>query len=236
MTILFLVVLLISLFFLSRLLNSSLFLLFYLITHSRNTSITTTSLILFPGTIVHELAHLFTAEILGVRTGKLSLIPEIIDEQSIQAGSVQVAKTDPLRRTFIGLAPLLIGIIVVTLLSSTLTSKFPDFWLQLQQPEPWKNASIYLFLLLGYLLFAIVNNMFPSKEDMNGVSPILILLGFFLIVAYVVGVRFTLDGRALYYYTAITNAVTHYLAIVIGINIVLLILVRGTLLLIRRRF
>lgn len=229
-----LVLLLIGLFFLSRSLNASLFEMFYRFTFSQKTSVTLLTLLFFPGTIVHELSHLFTAEVLGVRTGKISLVPEIIDDEHIQAGSVQVSRTDPFRRSIIGVAPLLVGVFAVTLLSSVITTHFNDIVIIFGQPEPWKNGSVYLFILLGYLLFTIVNNMFPSKEDMHGVPAVLMVIAIALGATYAVGVRFTLSGRALYIAMDILSAVTSNLMIIIGVNIALLLIVQSFIFLLKR--
>src|SRR3989344_4103040 len=96
--------------FVSHWLMQSFYTLVMLLTRTRSLAVTFVSFLLFPGTVVHELSHLFTAEILGVRTGKLTLAPESIRSEEIQAGSVAIAKTGPFRRAFIGLAPFFVGI------------------------------------------------------------------------------------------------------------------------------
>lgn len=212
---------LLLLFFLSRWLSGSLFLLFHLLTRSRTVSITITTLLLFPGTVIHELSHLFTAEILQVRTGKLSLFPILHDDEYIEAGSVQVAKTDPLRRTVIGIAPLIVGSIVVTLLSHQLTSMSPNLFQQTTTA-----AQYILFFILGYLLFAAANNMFPSKEDMQGVPAVFIVFGLLCAASYIVGVRVTVSGKALEFIQTLLASVTTNMLIIIALNTLLYFLVR----------
>lgn len=97
-------------FLLSRSLTIKLFLFFWHVTGSRRWAISFTAILLFPGTVIHELSHMFVAEILGVRTGKLTLVPEAIEEstEEIRTGTVAIAQTDPVRRTVIGLAPVLV--------------------------------------------------------------------------------------------------------------------------------
>lgn len=212
--------------YLSRALNKTLFFLFYRFTHSEQMSLGMTTVLLFPGTIVHELSHLFVAEILGVRTGKLSLIPEYVEEHRVQAGSVQVAHSDPFRRTIIGMAPLFVGIITVTLLSSYLAQLFPQALLAAESADRLKNPIIYMFAISGYLLYAISNNMFPSQEDMKGVPAVLILLAMVIAGAYFVGVRFTLSGNALQIVGSIFSSLTTNLVIVIILNLILLLVFR----------
>src|SRR3989344_9654538 len=106
-----------ALYFLSRWVSKSLFVLFLLLFRSRSVAISLLLVLTFPGTVIHELAHLFTAEILRVPTGKLTLVPESIREASIKSGSVAIAETDPFRRYAIGLAPLFTGVVAISAIS-----------------------------------------------------------------------------------------------------------------------
>lgn len=212
------------LYLLSRKLNQMMFLFWYLLTRSKHSAMSITTLILFPGTVIHELSHLFTAEILGVRTGKLTLIPKWIDGDNIHAGSVQVSHTDPFRRTIIGLSPVFTGIAAVTFLSMQLTKMIPEIQQTLATPQPLSNPALYLFLLLGYLLFAISNNMFSSKEDLHGVFPVLIVLGLILGTTYAAGFRLELTDAVLNTFENILRTLTRHLGIVLGINAILLFL------------
>ena len=108
------------LFFLSQRLTQSVFDLCILLFRSRSVAITIITIINFPGTVIHELSHLFTAEILGVRTGKLTLVPDFIQKDQIKAGSVMIAATDPFRRYLIGLAPMVTGLVAISALSYSL--------------------------------------------------------------------------------------------------------------------
>src|SRR5438046_2497216 len=108
---------LLGIYFLSRALTQSIFELTYVLLRARSIAVTVITLLNFPGTVIHELAHLFTAEVMGVHTGKLSLVPESIEELEIKAGSVMIAHTDPFRRYAIGLAPVFVGLIVLTAIS-----------------------------------------------------------------------------------------------------------------------
>jgi hypothetical protein len=206
------------LYLLSRKLNQMMFLFWYLLTRSKHSAMSITTLILFPGTVVHELSHLFTAEILGVRTGKLTLIPKWIDGDNIHAGSVQVAHTDPFRRAIIGLSPMFVGIAAITFLSIHITNMIPQMLPIQNKPET------YLVLLLGYLLFAISNNMFSSKEDLYGVPPVLIVLGLMLGATYAIGFRLELTGAILNTLQDIVKTLAVHLGIVLGINAILLFL------------
>src|SRR5258706_13434406 len=108
---------LIVLYFISQRLTQAVYNLTYLLFQARSIAVTVVTLVSFPGTVIHELSHLFTAEILGVHTGKLTLVPENIAEEEVKAGSVMIAHSDPFRRYAIGLAPIFSGLLAITTLS-----------------------------------------------------------------------------------------------------------------------
>lgn len=222
---LFIIFELLFLYFLYDRLTKTLYsLLFFLF---RNTYVTAGFLtfIFLPGTIVHELAHLLTAEILRVRTGEISFTPKIVtthnNEQAVEAGHVTHTATDPLRRFLIGFAPLVWGLAVLTLLIWL----FQHFWGQFTDPK----QQIVLGAGIGYLLFAVSNSMFTSRKDMEGSEyfiPVVVILG---IAAYAAGVRFTVTGQSLVVIEQLLTGLTKALGIVMGIN-ALIFLVNSLLL------
>lgn len=216
---------LLVLFILSNALTDSIFGLILLITKSRTVAVSLTTAILFPGTVVHELSHLFTAEILGVRTGKLTLVPNQISKEHIQSGSVMIAQSDPFRRYMIGLAPVLGGILSLTALSYLL----PTFTPHLQFENLMKlvsNPYTYYILLATYFLFAISNSMFSSPEDLKGFGGFLFVIALFCGGAYMVGLRLTVTGAVLEIILRILKLLTQNLGIVIGINFVIFFLAK----------
>jgi hypothetical protein len=200
------------LFFLSRWLTEAVFALCLLLFRARSIAVTILSVLNFPGTVVHELSHLFTAEILGVHTGKLTLVPDAIQEDEIKAGSVMIAATDPFRRYLIGLAPICIGLVASTTLAYFLFQNYYPITL--------------LTVLLAYLLLAVSNAMFSSAEDLKGFIPFIITLGIMVGAAYFAGLRIGLTGPAQNIATQILNALTKSLAGVIGLNIMSLLLAK----------
>lgn len=115
--------------------------------------------LLLPGIFLHEFSHILMAEVLLVKTGELKLKPELING-NLHLGSAQIALTDPLRLTLIGVAPFLGGTVTLWLV---LNYGFGDFvWY-------WK-------ILSGYLLFAISNTLFSSASDLQAAAVPLILV------------------------------------------------------------
>ncbi|MDO8486871.1 MAG: hypothetical protein Q7S45_01055 [Candidatus Curtissbacteria bacterium] len=168
---------LIFLFILSKILISDLGRLFYRVTKSRKWTVYFLAFVFLPGTIVHEMAHVFMAEILRVPVGDIELMPKI-EGKGIKLGSVPVGEADPFRMFAIGAAPFLIGTILLVF-SLALLGKlgFLDIW--------WGK------LLGGYIVFEIGNTMFSSKRDMEGVLELVVVVAVVFGFLYFVGFRIT---------------------------------------------
>lgn len=212
--------------FVSKRYTQTVFLCILRIVRSRTIAVTIITILLFPGTVLHELSHLFTAEILGVHTGKLTLIPESIEEDDIKSGSVAIAHSDPFRRTAIGIAPFINGLIVLTALSWWFTKAIEGQWL-----------IISLELTLGiifYLILTVTNTMFTSKEDMVGVVPVFLTIAILLVTGYIAGLRITLPTTITDTIESIIIAFTQNMGVILGINIVGLILFSLLLFLVKK--
>ena len=155
------------LFLISRYLTESISGFFYHITHRHVFSIQLLAVLFLPGVIIHELSHWLVASLLFVPTGEIEFFPQVYGN-TVKLGSVQVAKTDPARRFFIGVAPLIMGMALLLgvfwYLSPSLT--------QLS----WKTG---VFL---YCLFEIGNTMFSSKKDLEDALVFVILFILFVIL------------------------------------------------------
>jgi hypothetical protein len=148
---------------------------FFRITHSTKTMIYLMAVLFFPGTVIHELSHFLMAQLLFVRTGEIDLFPEA-QEGGVKLGSVAIARSDPFRRLFIGMAPFLFGTAILLML---LFFAIRDNWF----------ANPLLLTLTLYALFEIGNTMFSSRKDMEGALELLIVLIFLGIVFYFLGIR-----------------------------------------------
>ncbi len=125
------------------------------------------SFLFLPGTFLHEVGHLIFAEFLFVKTDDLNIIPEVKSDGSVKLGGVKIEQTDKLRRTIIGLAPVLFGLLIIWVAT---------FYLERAA------FSKYYPLVYIYLVFQISHTMFASKKDLEGA--IWGLLGLF-ILAYI---------------------------------------------------
>ncbi len=228
MVLLLLLVELVILYFITRRLTQRLYELFLLVFRIRSIAIMLITLLHFPGTVLHELSHLFTAEILGVRTGKLELAPESIREDpgsretSIKAGSVVVAQSDPFRAYAIGLAPVLTGIVALTAISYFL----PDLATRVMHPTGpfFSNPALYFLAGSGYLIYAISTSMFSSSQDLKGFIPFALVVGLFILAGYVAGVRIGLTGQSLDLANRLLYTLVQSVGLVLALNAILLLL------------
>lgn len=208
MLLLILIVELLLLYLLSRQVIQMFYSLMHRVTRSRSVAIWITTIIFFPGTVVHELAHLFVAEILRVRTGTLTLVPESLEGSEIKAGGVMIAETDPFRRTLIGLAPVIWGIVTLAALSYFLLQNI--------------NSITVITIIIFYGMFAVSNSMFSSKEDMKGVIPFTITVGLFAAAGYIAGLRIGLTGELLTGSRLVIQTLVRSLGIVLAVNLLVL--------------
>ncbi|MBI4089319.1 MAG: hypothetical protein HY424_01270 [Candidatus Levybacteria bacterium] len=139
-----------------------------------------------PGVIIHELSHLFAAAFLLVPVGEIEFSPRITDS-GLKLGSVKIAKTDPIRRSLIGFAPVLVGVLILIGIAYFFSTNITFF----------KDKDIYVLgataLAIVYVLFAITNTMFSSKKDMEGTLEILITILIVFAIFYILGFRPSLD-------------------------------------------
>ena len=181
--------LLVPLVYLQRLLHREIQIIFYLITRNKPLTIAIFSMIFFPGVFLHELSHFLMAKILGVRTGKFSLLPKSLDTGHLQLGYVETEQTDILRDSLIGLAPIIAGTLfvayagVIQLRLDALWHVFSNgqvelFWMGLRL-----LPTVPDFYLWFYLTFAVSSTMLPSESDRHAWLPLGMWIGALLVLA-----------------------------------------------------
>ena len=142
------------------------------------------ALIFLPGVFLHELSHFLTAKVLGVQTGKFSLIPQTQPNGKLRLGYVETVSGGFIRDALIGAAPLVMGSLLVAYAAIYLLHLLPvldqirqanwnGFWTGLaavpQTPDFW---------LWFYLMFTISSTMMPSSSDRHAWLPLgLLALG-----------------------------------------------------------
>ncbi len=168
---------LLVLFLLSRTLTNLLFAFFYKTTRSKKISIYLLSALFLPGTIIHEFAHAIMAALLQVNVGRMKFVPRL-NGDNLKMGSVEIGRTDPIRRILIGTAPFIFG---TTILVST-------FFYAAQNDLFGHQLFI---MVMSYLVFEIGNTMFSSRKDLEGAIEVVISLIFICLIFYLVGFRLT---------------------------------------------
>lgn len=131
--------------------------IFCFFTRSHKAAIYLLSMIVLPGTLIHEMAHLLTAGVMLVNVGEVSLMPEI-RENGVKLGHVEIQKTDFFRRALIGFAPVFVGMGILVGGIAFANSQFFEKG----------NYPLWLILILFYLVVVIGDTMFSSKKDLEG--------------------------------------------------------------------
>jgi len=190
---LWLLLLLGPLLFLQRSLHREIQAIFLLVTRRVDVAMVLFSISFFPGILLHEGSHYLTARLLGVRTGRFSLIPRSLKKGQLQLGFVETQSTDWLRDAFIGSAPLLSGGSFVAYAglvrlglpglwqafnSGALTSLFESLHALSMQKDFW---------LWFYLTLVVSSTMLPSESDRRAWLPLGFILGLLLIMSLVFG-------------------------------------------------
>ncbi len=167
--------------------------IFLLITRRQDITIVLFSLLFLPGVLIHEISHFLMARLLGVRTGRLSVIPRPMDDGRLQLGYLETGRADFVRDALIGVAPLIFGGFFIGYIAIKPLG-IPDLWndfaggsnAELMQTlvNIFAKADFWIWF---YLAFAISSTMMPSRSDRRGWLPVGLLLFTLLLVGMTVG-------------------------------------------------
>lgn len=184
---------LLPLIFLQRKFHRELQAIVLILTTRADVTMVVFSLIFFPGVLLHELSHYLVAKLLFVPTGGFSLIPRSMPNGTLRLGYVEVSKTDLLRDSIIGAAPLIAGGLFVSyaavyqlelrpLWDALRMANFPVFWAGF-----FNLPNVPDFWLWAYLTFAVSSTMLPSESDRHAWLPLMGVIGVLLAVAILAG-------------------------------------------------
>jgi hypothetical protein len=181
-TFLLFLLLILPMVYIPRVLQREIQAIFLLITRQADLSMALFSLLFFPGVLLHESSHFIMAQILGVNTGKFSVLPRRMDRGNIRLGYVETEPTDFFRDSVIGLAPLLTGGAFVAI-AGAYRLGMQDLWLSIVQGQLAALSNVIRsvvvrpdFWLWFYLLFTVSSTMMPSAADRRAWVPLLILV------------------------------------------------------------
>ncbi len=184
---------LVPLIILQRLLHREIQAVFLILTRDTRLTMGIFSMLLLPGVFLHELSHFVMAKLLRVRTGKFSIFPQSLPDGRLQLGYVETARSDIIRDSLIGAAPLIVGTLFVAYVAiyhlqmRVLWDAFRNgqsglFWMGVrtlpQAPD---------FYLWFYLAFAVSSTMMPSESDRHAWLELVISVGVLFALALLFG-------------------------------------------------
>ena len=178
---------------LQRLLHRELQAVFLILTRDPRLTMGFFSIIFLPGVFLHELSHFLAAKILFVRTGKFSIFPQSLPDGRLQLGYVETSRSDVVRDSVIGAAPLIAGTLFVAYVAiyhlqlRVLWELFRNgqldlFWMGVRALPNAKD-----FYLWFYLAFAVSSTMMPSESDRHAWLELLISIAVLFAIALLVG-------------------------------------------------
>lgn len=202
----------------------------FYISNSQEMAVVGLFLVLMPGIFVHEGAHWAMARLVGLRTGKFRVWP-VRQGNMIGMGQVAVEQKDVWRDSLVGIAPLLAGSLIVTLIGQHIfrtpaivgalnrgdvADLMAGFGRAFQTPDA---------TLWAYVLFAVANAMMPSASDREPLKPVLLYVSLAAVVYVVLGMPLEPFAQAL---VRLQPAMQNYLSALIFV-IMLDLLIVGVL-------
>ncbi|MEZ4860517.1 MAG: hypothetical protein R3C14_04395 [Caldilineaceae bacterium] len=195
-TLVMLVLTLLLLAWFSRQLSLYIQMVFFALTRNGDQTIVFLFLLLLPGVIIHEAAHWGAARLLGLKTGKFRVWPKKQGKQ-IGMGSVSVQRGSLWQDSIVGLAPLVLGSVLIAWIGQQIfAAEQLSAALGAQQ---WAE-SLWIFrsafkqpdgVVWAYLLFAIGNAMMPSASDREPLLPLIFYSLLALILYVILGLPLT---------------------------------------------
>ena len=178
---------------LQRLLHREIQAVFLILTRDPRITMGIFSFIFLPGVFLHELSHFLMAKILGVRTGRFSLIPQSLPDGRLQLGYVETTRSDIVRDSLIGAAPLIVGTLFVAyvaiyrfemrvLWDVLRHGQWNLFWMGIRA-----LPGVGDFYLWFYLVFAVSSTMMPSESDRHAWLELVISVGVLLAIILLLG-------------------------------------------------
>ena len=150
-------------------------------------------MIFLPGVFLHELSHFLVAKILFIRTGRFSIFPQTLPDGRLQLGYVETARSDVVRDSLVGAAPLIVGTLFVAYVAiyhlqlRVLWDLFRNGQLDLFWMGVGALPQVKDFYLWFYLAFAVSSTMMPSESDRHAWLELLISIAVLFAIAFLIG-------------------------------------------------
>jgi hypothetical protein len=144
-----------------------------------------------PGTIIHELAHFLAAISLMLKVHEVHVFPQW-EKNYIKLGRVVYEKKDVIRSIFVGIAPVIVGLLFFWWFSAINVLSVED---------------IRIRIIMVYAIFVISTSMFSSKQDL---IDIIYIIPFILIIGAVIYI-FQIDLSFILKQDVLIDGVTKFL-------------------------
>lgn len=220
--------------FLQRWIHTHLHGLSLLVTGKPDFALILYAIVLLPGVVLHELSHWLAASLLGVQTGKLSLLPKRHADGSVQLGYVEYYKgrtLGPIRESIIGGAPLITGTLIILFIGFRVFN-VPAFSAALQTGDVDQLAGAVSelfqtndFFVWLYLLFAISNAMMPSASDRRSWPAFLLTMVVLAVITILLGLTDVLVANFAQPVTAVFSYLGIALSMSIGVDLVFMAII-----------
>ncbi len=180
---------------LERWLHQHIFKVGWLATHNLRTTTVLYYVFFLPGVFLHELMVWLVAGILNVRADRAIAWPEAQAIAELKLNFIKLGKdTSRIRLAIIGLAPLVGGLVVIWLITTSVLNL--DLVIGLLRAGSWDaiGSAVNVLLLTPdvwlwvYLMFTVANTMMPERGSLQGWRPYVIGLSVLLALLYLVGV------------------------------------------------
>jgi hypothetical protein len=187
------ILMLVPLILLQRLLHREIQAVFLISTRDTRIAMGIFSIIFLPGVFLHELSHFVMAKILRVPTGRFSLIPQSLPDGRLQLGYVETGKSDMVRDSLIGAAPLIVGTLFVAMVA-IYRFEMRVLWDVLRNGQLdlfWVGVralpNVRDFYVWFYLTFAVSSTMMPSESDRHAWLGLVISVGVLFAITLLFG-------------------------------------------------
>lgn len=176
--------------------------------------------VLLPGVLLHEASHYVIARILFVPTSGMRIGVAPLRKENISLGSVNIARTDPVRESLIGVAPFLFGIGAIWLLAGFGFGIWPNSILPVGEAmeRVLEYINDWLTWLDLYLIFAVSTAMIPSDSDREPWGPVVTVLGLAVAILFLMGWTPRVPGDWVILARQLVDGLTFALGIAVFVN------------------
>ncbi len=191
----------------------------FAVTGNPGCAVRTLFLLLLPGVLLHEFSHWAVANLLNVRTGKVSIgLGKMRGNKHFSLGSVMVERTDPLRESLIGVAPFFTGFGAIWLLMGIGFGLWTPDNPQIVVETIWATIGDPLTWLALYLVFAVSTSMIPSESDREPWGIIIAIFAFVGVVAFLAGWAPTITPEVIDAGKQVLNVLIFVFGIIVVVN------------------